>query len=187
MDNDNEFLEEMQNDKYVNQIELDKQQEKEDKIQDKIDKKKNKLDSKINKAQKLEEKQLKIEEKNKEKQENKINESTDIISKNKRSLLNKINKYKKIYKTQLLDYKIMKNATEDELKIHIINMEDILDSSEVDNIINWYSIGVFENKLYLRISLFVRFKNCGFSLSIELSPVILKRVFEVRGSIILIL
>ena len=93
MDNDNEFLEEMENDKYVNQIELDKQQEKEDKIQDKIDKKKNKLDSKINKAQKLEEKQLKIEEKIKEKQEkikekqeNKINESTEIICKTKRQL-----------------------------------------------------------------------------------------------------
>ena len=61
---DNEFLEEMQNDKYVNQIELDKQQEIEDKIQDKIDKKKNKLDSKINKAQKLEEKQQQCREYN---------------------------------------------------------------------------------------------------------------------------
>ena len=33
MDNDNEFLQELQNDKYVNQIELDKQQDKEDKKQ----------------------------------------------------------------------------------------------------------------------------------------------------------
>ena len=39
MDNDTEFLEELQNDKYVNQIEIDKQQEIEDKKQDKIDKK----------------------------------------------------------------------------------------------------------------------------------------------------
>ena len=57
MDNNDEFLEELQNDKYVNQNELDKQQEIDDKQQDKIDKKQNKLDSKISKAQKLEEKQ----------------------------------------------------------------------------------------------------------------------------------
>ena len=147
MDNDNEFLEEMQNDKYVNQIELDKQQEKEDKKQDKIDKKQNRIDSKITKAQKNEEKQQQIQKKLEEKQENKINESTEIIGKNRRSLLNKINKYKKIYKTQLSDYKIMKNATELELQEHIKNMEDILDSSEVDNFINdsiFHSIKMIE-------------------------------------------
>ena len=42
-DNNNNFLDEMENDKYVNQIELDKQQEKEDKKQDKIDMKQNKI------------------------------------------------------------------------------------------------------------------------------------------------
>ena len=147
MDNDNEFLEEMQNDKYVNQIELDKQQEKEDKKQDKIDKKQNRIDSKITKAQKNEEKQQQIQKKLEEKQENKINESTEIIGKNRRSLLNKINKYKKIYKTQLSDYKIMKNATELELQEHIQNIEDILDNSEVDNFINdsiFHSIKMIE-------------------------------------------
>ena len=50
MDNDNGFLEEMQNDKYINQNEIDKKQ-------DKIDKKENKINSKITKAQKFEEKQ----------------------------------------------------------------------------------------------------------------------------------
>ena len=136
MDNDNEFLEEMQNDKYVNQIEIDKKQEIEDKKQNKIDMKQNKLDSKITKTQKFEEKQLKLEEKIKEKEENKINESTEIITKTKRSLLNKINKYKKLFKTELNDYKINKNATEDELKNHITNIQDILDSNEIDNYIN---------------------------------------------------
>ena len=58
---DNEFLEEMQNDKYVNQIEIDKQQEIEDKKQNKIDMKQNKIDSKITNAQKMEEKQRNIE------------------------------------------------------------------------------------------------------------------------------
>ena len=135
-DNNNNFLDEMENDKYVNQIELDKQQEKEDKKQDKIDMKQNKLDSKITKAQKMEEKQRKIEEKIKEKEENKINESTEIITKCKRLLLVKINKYKKLFKTELSDYRINKNASEDELKNHIINIQDILDSSEVDNYIN---------------------------------------------------
>ena len=53
MDNSG-FLEEMQNDKYINQIEIDKQQDIEDKKQNKIDTKQNKLDNKINKAQKLE-------------------------------------------------------------------------------------------------------------------------------------
>ena len=136
MDNDNNFLDEMENDKYVNQIEIDKKQEIEDKKQNKIDMKQNKLDSKITKAQKLEEKQRKIEEKIKEKEENKINESTEIISKNKRSLLAKINKYKKLFKTELSDYRINKNASEDELKNHITNIQDLLDSSEVDNYIN---------------------------------------------------
>ena len=131
MDN-NDFLEEMENDKYVNKIEIEKQQDIEDKKQNKIDMKQNK----ISKAQKFEEKQRKIEEKIKEKEENKINESTEIISKNKRSLLAKINKYKKLFKTELSDYKINKNASEDELKNHIINIQDLLDSSEVDNYIN---------------------------------------------------
>ena len=136
MDNDNEFLEEMQNDKYVNQIEIDKKQDIEDKKQNKIDMKQNKINSKITKAQQMEIKQRKLEEKIKEKEENKINESTEIISKNKRSLLAKINKYKKLFKTELSDYKINKNASEDELKNHIINIQDILDSSEIDNYIN---------------------------------------------------
>ena len=131
-DNDNEFLQELQNDQYVNQIEIDKQQNIEDKKQDKIDKKENK----ITKAQKMEEKQRKIEEKIKEKEENKINESTEIITKTKRQLLAKINKYKKIFKTELNDYKINKNATEDQLKIHITNIQDLLDSTQVDEYIN---------------------------------------------------
>ena len=98
MDNDNEFLEEMENDKYINQIEIDKKQDIEDKKQDKKDMKQNKINSKITKAQQMEIKQRKLEEKIKEKEENKINESTEIITKTKRSLLNKINKYKKTYK-----------------------------------------------------------------------------------------
>ena len=51
-------------------------------------------------------------------------------------MLAKINKYKKLFKTELSDYKINKNASEDELKNHVINIQDILDSSEVDNYIN---------------------------------------------------
>ena len=133
---DNEFLQEMENNKYVDQNEVDKQQDKEDKKQNKIDMKQNKIDSKITKAQKLEEKQRKIEEKIKEKEENKINESTEIITKSKRLLLSKINKYKKLFKTELSDYKINKNASEDQLKDHVINIQNILDSNEVDNYIN---------------------------------------------------
>ena len=132
-----EFLEELQNDKYVNQIEIDKQQEIEDKKQDKIDKKENKINSKITKSQKLEEKERKIEEKIKEKEKKEINnDSTEIIGKNKRSLLAKISKYKKLFKTELSDYRINKNASEDELKNHISNIQDLLDSNEIDNYIN---------------------------------------------------
>ena len=135
MDN-NDFLQEMENDTYVNQIEIDKQQDIQDKKQNKIDIKQNKIDNKISKAQKLEEKQRKIEEKIKEKEENKINESTEIITKTKRQLLAKINKYKKLFKSELNDYKINKNASEDQLKIHITNIQDLLDNNEVDNYIN---------------------------------------------------
>ena len=135
MDNSG-FLEEMQNDKYINQIEIDKQQDIEDKKQNKIDTKQNKLDNKINKAQKLEEKQIKIEEKLNEKKNKINNDSTEIISKSKRLLLGKINKYKKLFKSELSDYKINKNASEDELKNHIINIQDLLDSNEVDTYIN---------------------------------------------------
>ena len=133
---DSGFLEEMQNDKYINQIEIDKQQDIEDKKQNKIDTKQNKLDNKINKAQKLEEKQIKIEEKLNEKKNKINNDSTEIISKSKRLLLGKINKYKKLFKSELSDYKINKNASEDELKNHIINIQDLLDSNEVDTYIN---------------------------------------------------
>ena len=127
MDN-TDFLDEMQNDEYVNEKEIEDKQDKLDKQQDKIDKKQNK----ITKAQKLEEKQEKIKQKLQEK-ENKINnESTEIIGKSKRSLLVKINKYRKLFKEQLSDYKINKNTTEDELKNHIINIQDLLDNNEVD-------------------------------------------------------
>ena len=136
MDNNNDFLEELQNNKYINEKEIEEKQNIEDKKQDKIDKKENKINSKITKAQKLEEKQQQIQKKLEEKQENKINESTEIITKSRRSLLNKINKYKKIFKSELNDYKINKNASEDELKNHITNIQDLLDSSEVDNYIN---------------------------------------------------
>ena len=131
-----DFLQEMENDKYVNKIEFEKQQDIQDKKQDKIDMKQNKIDNKISKAQKLEEKQRKIEEKIKEKEENKINESTEIITKTKRQLLAKICKYKKLFKSELNDYKINKNASEDQLKIHITNIQDLLDNNEVDNYIN---------------------------------------------------
>ena len=110
MDN-SEFLEEMQNDKYINQIEIEKQQDIEDKKQDKIDKKQNKIDNKTNKVQKLQEKENKIQEKLQEEQNKINNESTEIIGKSKRQLLTKINKYKKIHKNELSDYKIMKNAS----------------------------------------------------------------------------
>ena len=134
MDN-NDFLEEMQNDQYIDQIELDKKQNIEDKKQDKIDKKENKINSKINRAQKMEEKIKEKEEKIKQKEEIN-NESTEIITKTKRQLLAKINKYKKLFKSELNDYKINKNASEDQLKIHITNIQDLLDSNEVDNYIN---------------------------------------------------
>ena len=135
MDN-SEFLNELQNDQYVNQIELIKKQDIEDKKQDKIDKKQNKINSKISKAQKIEEKQIKIQEKLQEKEKKINNDSTEIIGKTKRQLLTKINKYKKLFKSELSDYKINKNGSEDELKNHIINIQDLLDCNEVDNYIN---------------------------------------------------
>ena len=165
---DNDFLEDMQNDKYINQIEIDKKQDIQDKIQDKIDKKENKINSKISKAQKLEEKQIKIQEKLNEK-ENKINnESTEIIGKTRRQLLTKINKYKKIYKTELSDYKIMKNASEVELQEHIKNIEDILDSSEIDTFIN---DSIFHCiKLIEPLSSNTRFNINGLSSMLKLNP-----------------
>ena len=51
-------------------------------------------------------------------------------------MLAKINKYKKLFKNELSDYRINKNASEDELKNHITNIQDLLDSNEVDNYIN---------------------------------------------------
>ena len=41
-----------------------------------------------------------------------------------------------MFKSELSDYKINKNASEDELKNHIINIQDLLDSNEVDTYIN---------------------------------------------------
>ena len=83
----------------------------------------------------MEEKIKEKEEKIKQKEEIN-NESTEIITKTKRQLLAKINKYKKLFKSELNDYKINKNASEDQLKIHITNIQDLLDSNEVDNYIN---------------------------------------------------
>ena len=115
---------------------LQVKQDIEDKKQDKIDKKQNKINSKISKAQKIEEKQIKIQEKLQEKENEINNDSTEIIGKTKRQLLTKINKYKKLFKSELSDYKINKNGSEDELKNHIINIQDLLDCNEVDNYIN---------------------------------------------------
>ena len=131
-----DFLEDMQNDEYINQNELDKIEELNDKKQDKLDKKQNKIDSKISKAQKLEEKQQKLQQKLEEKQIkikfNIDNKSTEIIGKGKRQLLTKINKYKKLSKSELSDYKFKRGSTEAELQEHIINIQDLLDSNQVD-------------------------------------------------------
>ena len=131
-----DFLEDMANDKYIDQKEIDERQDNEDKIQDKIDKKQNKIDNKISEAQKLELKQQKLQEKIEEKQIEIENESTEKVSKTKRQLSTKINKYKKLFKNELSDYKIKKGSTEAELKEHIINIQDLLDSSEIDTYIN---------------------------------------------------
>ena len=165
---DSNFLEEMHNDKYINKIELEKQQDIEDKKQNKLDIKQNKVDSKISKAQKLEEKQQKIQEKLQEK-ENKINnESTEIIGKSKRLLLTKINKYKKLFKSELSDYKINKNASEDELKNHIINIQDLLDSNEVDCYI---TDAIYQSiKLIEPFTSNTRYNINGLSLMLKLNP-----------------
>lgn len=132
--------------------------------------KQNRIDSKISKAQKLEERQQKIQEKLQEKENKKNNESesTEILGKTKRQLLAKINKYKKLYKNELSDYKIKKGCTESELEEHIINIQDLLDTNEIDTYIN---DAIFQSiKLIEPLTIHTKYNISGLSALLKLNP-----------------
>lgn len=60
------------------------------------------------------------------------NEGSEILGKDRRMLINKIQQYKELFKADLKGFKVKKSATVDELRAYIDEMENIVNTSNVD-------------------------------------------------------
>ena len=60
------------------------------------------------------------------------NEGSEILGKDRRMLLNKVQQYKELFKADLKGFKVKKSATVEELKAYIDEMENIVNTSNVD-------------------------------------------------------
>lgn len=60
------------------------------------------------------------------------NEGSEILGKDRRVLLNKVQQYKELFKQELKGFKVKKSATVEELKAYIEEMENIVNTSNVD-------------------------------------------------------
>ena len=136
MDMDND-LDNLQNDKYVSQIELQKKMKLELKEKEDFERKNEKQKNKAIKNEKRLEHQQKINDKNKEKQDkieeqNEIEEENQFLGKNKRQLINSILKYKELF-SELKNFKIKKDSNVEELQQYIQEMQCVIETSTIDS------------------------------------------------------
>ena len=131
MDND---LDNLQNDKYISKIELEKQLKLELKQKDDLERKNEKEINKNIRNNKRIAQQEKINEKNKEKidEEEEEAEEPQFFPKNRRQLYNNILKYKELFPVELKSFKIKKNSSVDELKNYILEIQCIIETTSID-------------------------------------------------------
>ena len=129
MDQDN-FLNDMQNDKYVSEIQSKKQTEDREKELIKDEKNEIRKNKMLISQQKKEESRKRYEEKHIKKDnetENETENETQILGKDKRQLLVKINSYKQLFPQELQGFKIKKNPTIEELEAYIEEIQIIIE------------------------------------------------------------
>ena len=123
-------LDDLQNDRYISKIELEKQLKIELKQKDDYEKKNEKEINKNIRNNKRIAEQEKINEKNKEKIDEE--EEPQFIGKNRRELYNNILKYKELFPDELKTFKIKKNSSVDELKNYISEIQCIIETTSID-------------------------------------------------------
>ena len=128
MDTELNNLDDLQNDRYISKIELEKQLKIELKQKDDYEKKNEKEINKNIRNNKRIAEQEKINEKNKEKI-NEEEEEPQFIGKNRRELYNNILKYKELFPDELKTFKIKKNCSVDELKNYISEIQCIIETT----------------------------------------------------------
>ena len=135
MDQDN-FLNDMENDKYVSEIQNKKQIEDREKELIKDEKNEIRKNKILISQQKKEESKKRYEEKH-IKKDNEIDndDSTPILGKDKRQLLNKINSYKQLFPDELKTFKLKKNPTTEELEAYIEEIQVIIEIGNVESFV----------------------------------------------------
>ena len=137
MDQDN-FLDDMQNDKYVSEIQSKKQTEDREKELIKDEKNEIRKNKMLISQQKKEESRKRYEEKHNKKDnetENETENETQILGKDKRQLIAKINSYKQLFPDELKTFKIKKNPTIEELQNYIEEIQVIIEIGNVESFV----------------------------------------------------
>ena len=124
------LLSQLENDKYVSQINLQKQQKINEKQIEKDEIKANKQKNRILQEEKIIEKQ-KIK-KEKEDDDQIIDDNEQFLGKDKRQLLQKISQYRQMFEKELEKIVIKKNPTIQELKNYILEFQCIIELSNLD-------------------------------------------------------
>ena len=135
MDQDN-FLDDMENNKYISEIQNKKQIEDREKELIKDEKNEIRKNKILISQQKKEESKKRYEEKH-IKKDNEIDndDSTPILGKDKRQLLNKINSYKQLFPDELKTFKLKKNPTTEELEAYIEEIQVIIEIGNVESFV----------------------------------------------------
>ena len=130
------LLENLQNDKYISKINLEKEQKNNKKQQLDEEKKNEKEQNKAFKAQNRAIQQEKIDAKQQEKkqkeQEQTEDDESQFLGKDRRQLLNRISQYKELFSEELKTFKIKKGSSVEDLKAYIIEIQCIIETSSID-------------------------------------------------------
>ena len=130
------LLENLQNDKYISKLNLEKQEKDNKKKQLDEEKKNEKEKNKAFKAQNREIQQEKIDAKQKEKKEKEEQQNEDdesqFLGKDRRQLLNRISQYKELFSQELKTFKIKKGSSVEDLQAYIIEIQCIIETSSID-------------------------------------------------------
>ena len=130
MDTELNNLDDLQNNRYISKIELEKQLKIELKEKENFERKNEKEINRNIRNNKRIAQQEKINEKNIEKLDEE--EEPQFLGKNRRELHNTILKYKELFADELKTFKIKKNSSVDELKNYISDIQCIIETTSID-------------------------------------------------------
>ena len=129
---ENDFLNELNNDQYISQTQIDEQKKKEELERKEAEKNNRLYEKNIKMLRKVKPIVLKEEDLD---DEIFSNQPTQIHGKEKLMLLKKVNQYKMLFKTELKSFKIKKNPSVKELQDAIDEMVCIIETRSTDEFI----------------------------------------------------